>query len=275
MPRPTKQTVDYFPHYVASSKTMFMLERRWGNDGYAFWYKLLELLCTTEGHAYRVNSPLDWEYLTSFMGVDSTVATDILTKLSDIEKIDSELWIKQKTIWCPPLMEHIKFVYDKRSTPMPTKPPVISDKSISDTKTEVSDPKTECKVGFDGVFGVDNPQSKVNKSKVNENDTPSLSPPTVENTAETESETPNKKKAYGSEFEKVRLSDSEYEKLIERLGKDVTEDYIDRLDGWLAEGHRKKSHYATILNWWRRDNPSLAKKGGEKSSERKFKPSRT
>lgn len=76
---------------------------------------------------------------------------------------------------------------------------------------------------------------------------------------ETKKETKNKnicgsvlKHPYG-EFQKVLLSDEEYSKLVQRLGKDGAGDYIDRLDGWLAEGHSKKNHYATILNWWRKD----------------------
>lgn len=60
------------------------------------------------------------------------------------------------------------------------------------------------------------------------------------------------KKAYG-EFEKVKLTDTEYDKLVQRLGKDGTANYITRLDGWLAEGHTKKNCYATILNWARKD----------------------
>ena len=62
MPRPTKQTVDYFPHYVTDSKTKFLLENRWGNDGYAVWFKILEILCKTDGHACHLNDPLDWDY---------------------------------------------------------------------------------------------------------------------------------------------------------------------------------------------------------------------
>ena len=57
---------------------------------------------------------------------------------------------------------------------------------------------------------------------------------------------------YG-EFKKVKLLETEYSKLAERMGKSSCEDYIARLDGWLAEGNTKKNHYATILNWWRRD----------------------
>nr|DAK14087.1 MAG TPA: hypothetical protein [Caudoviricetes sp.] len=60
------------------------------------------------------------------------------------------------------------------------------------------------------------------------------------------------KRDYG-EFKKVMLSEEEYAKLVERMGKSSCEDYIAQLDGWLAEGNVKKNHYVTILNWWRRN----------------------
>ena len=34
--RPTKQTVDYFPHFVDDGKTKFILQNLYGNDGYSF-----------------------------------------------------------------------------------------------------------------------------------------------------------------------------------------------------------------------------------------------
>ncbi len=39
MARPLKQTVDYFPHdsHASDSKTLFILESKFGNDGYAFY----------------------------------------------------------------------------------------------------------------------------------------------------------------------------------------------------------------------------------------------
>lgn len=262
MPRPTKQTVDYFPHYVSESKTKFLLESRWGNDGYAVWFKILEILCKTDGHAYSLNDPLDWDYFISVMRVDDDVAKAIIDKLSEIGKIDSELWHNHRIIWCPTLMENIKFVYDKRTVKMPTKP-------VFKTKKEVSAPKTIVSATEKGVFGIDNPQSKVNESIVDEN-TPSISPPAPQG-----EENPPAKKCYGEEFKNVKLTDDEYGKLVERLGKDSAADYIDRLDGWLAEGHRKKSHYATILNWWRKDNPQKVSDRSVNGSGKGFKPSRT
>ena len=53
MGRSNRQTADYFPHYVGEkSRTKFILEKNWGNDGYAFWFKLLELLCAADGLYY-------------------------------------------------------------------------------------------------------------------------------------------------------------------------------------------------------------------------------
>lgn len=105
---------------------------------------------------------------------------------------------------------------------------------------------------------------------------PPSAPPQAEEATPPEKKSEHKKK-YGTEFGLVKLTDAEHEKLISRLGKARTLDYIDRLDGWLAEGNSKKSHYATILNWWKKDYPDEASKGGVNSARGKkpdFKPSR-
>ncbi len=58
---------------------------------------------------------------------------------------------------------------------------------------------------------------------------------------------------YG-EFENVKLSHDEYKKLISKYSQVKTNDYIERLSGHIeSKGKRYKSHYATILNWIRRD----------------------
>lgn len=56
------------------------------------------------------------------------------------------------------------------------------------------------------------------------------------------------------EDKKVKLTQEQYKKLIDRLGKNITEDYISRLNDYICQkGKRYKSHYHTILNWTRRD----------------------
>ena len=65
----------------------------------------------------------------------------------------------------------------------------------------------------------------------------------------------NKKegKKFG-EFQNVILTDAEYEKLIEKLGDDKTGQLIENLSEYVhSKGKRYKSHYATILQWSKRD----------------------
>ena len=55
------------------------------------------------------------------------------------------------------------------------------------------------------------------------------------------------------EFENVQLSAEELAKLKPKLG-DEAEAYIERLSGYMAStGKKYKDHYATILNWSRKD----------------------
>lgn len=65
---------------------------------------------------------------------------------------------------------------------------------------------------------------------------------------------------YG-EFQNIKLSEDEFKKLNEKFGNTKTKEFIERLSGYIAsKGVRYKSHYATILNWERRDNKEHDKK---------------
>jgi DNA-binding transcriptional regulator YhcF (GntR family) len=71
---------------------------------------------------------------------------------------------------------------------------------------------------------------------------------------------------YG-EFQKVKLTTEEYEKLLKLL-KNQTQEYIDRLDGYIAsKGVKYKSHYATILNWHRKDEKDKEGKNAEHNGD--------
>lgn len=66
------------------------------------------------------------------------------------------------------------------------------------------------------------------------------------------------KKPYGKDFGNVMLTDTEYQKLT-AMGEALRDYYIDRADGYFQQigvavaNKRYKSHYATILNWKRKD----------------------
>lgn len=63
MARKQTNTVDYFPHIAKQGRTLFTIESRWKNDGYAFWFKTLEMLCQEENHYLNCKDPQSWQYL--------------------------------------------------------------------------------------------------------------------------------------------------------------------------------------------------------------------
>jgi len=122
--RSNRQTADYFPHYVGEkSRTKFILEKNWGNDGYAFWFKLLELLCAADGQYYDCWDKMGWEYLLAVTGVTAETAEAILNTLASMGKVDKELWESCRVIWVQSLLENLRQLYSKR-TAAPTKPSV-------------------------------------------------------------------------------------------------------------------------------------------------------
>lgn len=71
------------------------------------------------------------------------------------------------------------------------------------------------------------------------------------------------KKKFG-EFENVMLTGEEHEKLVDSLGDIGAKEYIERLSSYLAQsGRRYRSHYATLLNWWRKDGKPVSRSKGD------------
>jgi len=120
--KPVKNKVDYFPHVTEGGKTIYILETDYGNDGYAFWFKLLEVLGRTEGHYYDLKDPAAKRYLLAKAKVDEKTAIEMLKLLSDLEAIDKQLWEKHKVIWVQNFVDGVASVYRKRNRPVPEKP---------------------------------------------------------------------------------------------------------------------------------------------------------
>lgn len=136
MARPVKSGVDYFPHDIdaTSRKTLYTLEASFGNDGYAFWFKLLELIGSQDGLFYDCNNQSDWMFLIAKTRVDEITAAEILATLSKLGAIDSELW-EHKIIWVQKLVDRLKDVYKKRKAETPRKPSFCTE---NPTTTEVT-----------------------------------------------------------------------------------------------------------------------------------------
>jgi len=128
MARPLKHTVDYFPHFVNSGKTLLILQNEFGNDGYAFWFKLLSLLCKTDGLVYDYNNSASWRLLLAETFVTEDIANKILQLLADIEAIDRELYLK-KIIWVQNLVDNLGDVFTRRRNGSTPSKPVIVNKN--------------------------------------------------------------------------------------------------------------------------------------------------
>ncbi len=121
MGRPTRKTVDYYQHYVKSGRTIYILENEYGNDGYAFWFKLLELLGDTDGHTYDCNNPSNWKFLLAKTRVSEATAYRIIQTLIELGKIDEKLW-EDRLIWVQNFVDNLSVLYKRRQEEKPKKP---------------------------------------------------------------------------------------------------------------------------------------------------------
>ena len=123
MARPTKDNVEYFPHYTnaRTGRTLFILERKYGNDGYAAWFKILELLGESPGHYFRYGNPVDWMFLVTVMRVDEKIAVEMLQLMADVGAIDAELHA-EKCLWSDNFVDGLRPVYSKRKQELPVRP---------------------------------------------------------------------------------------------------------------------------------------------------------
>ncbi len=163
MSRPIKENVDYIPMFCNPCRTLQILEQKYGNDGYSFFYKLLQILGNEQGHYYDCRNIIDLEFLAGKMGFSSRKLQKMLENLSEWGKIDKFLW-ENSIIWYESFVETLKPVYDARTTKLPTKDDCQRKTGVFSEKTIV----TKGKPGFSGITRTDNPQSKVKESKVKE-----------------------------------------------------------------------------------------------------------
>ncbi len=112
MARPARTDVDYFPHEVDHGRKMHIIESKHGNNGYAVWFKLLELLGKASNHYINFNDDTSLMYLESKLGDEDVMI--ILKDLVKLNVIHPGLWEK-KVIWIPKFVDGIADAYKRRS----------------------------------------------------------------------------------------------------------------------------------------------------------------
>lgn len=237
MARPLKVGVDYFSHdvHASASKTLFLLESRYGNDGYAFWFKLLETLGSQLELYYDCSNIENWLYLVSKTRVDESKATEIINLLAQIKAIDSVLWQENKIIWIQNFVDRLEDVFKKRGSITPSPDKFLEGFCHRNYKKEEFPSQ---KLQENGVSVPESTQSKLKESKVNKSKVKeSISTPASP-----------QKNLY---LEHVTLTDEQYTNLLTKFGDENTVDKaIDILNNYKASSGRKyKSDYHTILGW--------------------------
>jgi hypothetical protein len=125
MARSAENRVDYFSHECGADKALRILEKRFGNDGYACFYKSREMLGNTEGHYLSLpeNSD-DWDDFCDLCHITSDRCVEILCYMAGRGMIDAELWKVDRVIWSEDFSKSLALIYAKRKRPVPTKPAV-------------------------------------------------------------------------------------------------------------------------------------------------------
>ena len=160
MPRPVKQTVDYFPHDAdaSSRKTITILESRYGAVGYTCWFKLLEQLAQTNGHVITCRNLIEIAFLQA-----KTLAGDklieILDLLATLDAIDAELW-SEKMIFSQNFVNNVSHVYKNRRQPVPTRP------IITTPNNSAALPENAITTPDNPITTPDNTHSRVEQSRV-------------------------------------------------------------------------------------------------------------
>ena len=159
MARPQKNIVEYFSHYVTPGKELQLLTDKFGNDGYAFYFRLRELLGRTPNHCYSVEDEIDWLFFVKQMGLDEDRTSDIINYSVKIRDLDKESW-EDKRLWSQNFVDELVPVYEKRTSDLPDKNSFRNE----NTSFRVGNPSY---VNENPSFRSDNSQSKVKERKVN------------------------------------------------------------------------------------------------------------
>jgi len=115
MARPERNNVDYFPFLCKEGKAMYFIDKKYGNNGYATWVRILRELAVTNNHFLQLGQQVDLMYLSSKCNISTDVLESIITDLSDLDEINKELWVTCKVVWSEKFISHIQDAYKKRN----------------------------------------------------------------------------------------------------------------------------------------------------------------
>lgn len=202
MGRAIRTNVDYFPCNCKDGKTLFILESRWGNNGFCLFYRLWKRLGDADFHFIDLRKVDNYEYFIAQMKISEPEILEMLDKLAVLGVIDPELWA-ERILWSDSFVEDIKDVWIKRNKMIPQKPLFLIQKTGNpDQKSPES-----------SESGPESAQIKEKKIKENTN---TSEPDGPETTGDNPPGPPEKKQAttYSVESVEYKLADFLHKKIL-------------------------------------------------------------
>lgn len=162
MAREQRRDVDYFPHPCRHGRKMHIIEQKYGNDGYAVWFKILEQLGAANNHFIDVSEEMNFMYLVSIFRVEESTAKSILNDLAKLGAIDKFLYEKHQVIFSDKFLDSVKDAYRKRTSKAPEYSDVLE---LLDIKTDQSGGRNPQTGGSTAEVGRKGKKSKVKERK--------------------------------------------------------------------------------------------------------------
>jgi hypothetical protein len=242
--RPQKSGLDYFSLDVVMSDEVEIIEAEYGLEGFAVLIKLYQKIYS-EGYYYQWGDK-EQILFSNRVSVDRNRLTTIVNDCVKWGLFDEKLYKNYNILTSRRIQNQYFSATYKRTGVEAIEQYLLID--ITDREnvatTRVSD------IGNSPTTDVSD--SKSTQSKVNK----SIKYKSIVK--------------YG-EFQKVKLTEEEHSKLIDRLGELKTHDLIERLDNYKeSTGKSYKSDYATVLNWHRKevkDESGAVKSNGRTEKE--------
>lgn len=94
---------------------MDYIQNKWGNDGYATWFKIMEKLGRADNHYLDLSDEVQMMFLASYCGVSEVALTEILDFLAKANWLHKRLWNDHKVVCSPEFLESITDAYLRRS----------------------------------------------------------------------------------------------------------------------------------------------------------------
>ena len=94
---------------------MFVIEAKFGNDGYAVWFKILETLAKTDNHFINCNDESNLMFLAAKCRITEDRLVEIINAIVKLGELDSILWNQCNIIWSDKFIESVQDAYSKRS----------------------------------------------------------------------------------------------------------------------------------------------------------------